>query len=104
MNARMFAALQRLASLEPLLIQQLPKVRDIAEAVEMIQAAAMPHGIALDTGELTRLLHTVNERMKSKELSDDQLADVDGGRLASLLFQGSDAIEQSSITSKPIPL
>ena len=78
-NAGLARDLEKLIGLEPALARQLQEAGGPDQAIEQIQTAAGRHGIAIDAGELTELLQAAQAQAAAGELTDDQLAGVDGG-------------------------
>ena len=77
-NTELAQHLEKLMQLEPALAQALENAESLDQAVETALAAAGRHGITLDAAALARLLPAPGTA-SGNELTDDQLAGVDGG-------------------------
>ena len=78
-NTELIARMQELISLEPSLKEELQKARSLDQVLQHLQSAANRHDIPLDAGELDNMLEAVNAKAKAGELTDEQLAQVEGG-------------------------
>lgn len=80
MNAAELATrLQELINAEPDLRAALERTHDADQAIDLIQAAAARQGMALDGGELKNALQGAHAQTTVGELTEEQLAGVDGG-------------------------
>jgi len=78
-NTELAADLQKLINVDPALAQQLQQAESLDQVVECIRGAADRHGVVLNAENLADQLREMTAKAAAGELTDEELAGVDGG-------------------------
>lgn len=84
-KSRVMTVLNELIRDDAVLVETLQTARDTDHAVEAVMAAAARRGLTLDVDDLHACVQHMFRMQASGELSDEELAEVSGGLLGSIL-------------------